>query len=467
MTDDGSFPALAAAPASAYVAAMITTRFAPSPTGRLHAGNIRTALVNWLLARKAGGRFVLRMDDTDLARSTDASAVSIRDDLNWLGLAADAEVRQSDRFALYDAALARLAAQGRVYRAYETPAELDLKRRVQQGRGLPPVYDRAALTLTESDHADFAARGVAPVWRFRLDTDVPITWHDGVRGACHFDPASLSDPVVRRADGSWLYMLLSVVDDIDLGITDIVRGEDHVSNSAMQLQMFEALGAPAPRLAHMALLTGADAALSKRLGSEGVEAWRDAAIEPQAIAALLARLGTSLPVEPVAALTDLLPGFDLATFGRAPARFDPADLGVLSARTLHIMPFVQVATRLPPAMTEAGWIAVRGNLATLAQAADWQAVIDGPVAGVVVDDDRGFLAAAADGLSGLDWDGDIWARWIGVLKASSDRKGKALFQPLRQALTGRDHGPEMAALLPLIGRDAALARLRVTGPVTR
>ena len=442
---------------------MTITRFAPSPTGHLHAGNIRTALVNWLLARKAGGRFVLRMDDTDAARSTEASAASIRDDLHWLGLVPDVEVRQSDRFALYDAALERLAAQGRVYRAYETPAELDLKRRVQQGRGLPPVYDRVALALTDADHADFAARSIAPVWRFRLDTDTPITWHDGVRRACHFDPASLSDPVVRRADGSWLYMLLSVVDDIDLGITDIVRGEDHVSNSAIQLQMFEALGAPPPRLAHMALLTGADVALSKRLGSEGVAAWRDAGIEPHAVAALLARLGTSMPVEPVAELADLVAGFDLATFGRAPARFDPDDLSVLSARTLHVMDFAAVRTRLPAAMTEGGWIAVRGNLATLAQAGDWQAVIDGPVAATIGDDDHGFLAQAADLLAGLGWDGDIWARWIGVVKAGTDRKGKGLFQPIRKALTGRDHGPEMAALLPLIGRDAALARLRTAG----
>ncbi len=438
---------------------MIVTRFAPSPTGRLHAGNIRTALVNWLLARKASGRFVLRLDDTDLARSTEESAASIRTDLAWLGLAPDLEVRQSDRFALYEAALARLAAAGRAYRAYETPAELDLKRRVQQGRGLPPVYDRAALALTEADHAEYAARGVAPVWRFKLATETPIRWHDGVRGDCHADTASLSDPVVQRADGSWLYMLPSVVDDIDLGITDIVRGEDHVTNSAIQIQMFEALGAPVPRFAHLALLTGADAALSKRLGSEGVEAWRAAGIEPQAVAALLARLGTSLPVEPVAALADLLPGFDLGTFGRAPARFDPADLATLSARTLHVLPHAAVKDRLPPAMTEAGWIAVRGNLATLTEAAEWQAVIEGPMATTPVPEDADFLVQAATLLAGVAWDQDVWARWIGVLKAETGRKGKALFQPLRQALTGRDHGPEMAALLPLIGRDAALARL--------
>jgi glutamyl-tRNA synthetase len=439
---------------------MTTTRFAPSPTGRLHAGNIRTALVNWLLARKSGGRFILRLDDTDLARSTKESAASIRADLDWLGLTPDTQVRQSDRFALYEAALARLAAQGRAYRAYETPAELELKRKVQQARGLPPVYDRAALSLTDADHAAFSAQGQAPVWRFKLETDAPIFWHDGVRGDCHVDPASLSDPVVRRADGSWLYMLPSVVDDIDLGITDIARGEDHVTNSAIQIQMFEALGAPVPRLAHMALLTGADSALSKRLGSEGVDAWREAGIEPQAVAALLARLGTSLPVEPVTALTDLLPGFDFATFGRAPARFDPEDLATLSARTLHMLGYQAVVSRLPPGMTEAGWLAVRGNLETLADAAVWQAVITGPVTTTPDPEDRDFLTAAAGHLAVLDWGNDIWARWIGVLKAESGRKGRGLFHPLRHALTGRDQGPEMAALLPLIGRDQALMRLQ-------
>ena len=439
---------------------MITTRFAPSPTGNLHAGNIRTALVNWLLARKSGGRFVLRLDDTDLARSTEAAAAGIRADLAWLGLAPDVEVRQSDRFALYDAALSRLAAAGRAYRAYETPAELDLKRKVQQQRGLPPVYDRAALLLTETDHDDHAAQGLAPVWRFKLDTETPIRWHDGVRGDCHVDPASLSDPVVRRADGSWLYMLPSVVDDIDLGITDIARGEDHVTNSAVQIQMFEALGAPVPRLAHLALLTGADAALSKRLGSEGVAAWREAGIEPQAIAALLTRIGTSLPVEPVMALADLVPGFDLATFGRAPARFDAADLAAINARTLHQLPPEMVADRLPAGMTAAGWRAVRGNLSTLAAAADWQAVIAGPAAVAPETEDADYLAIAADVLAGLDWSDDIWARWTAALKVATGRKGRGLFHPLRRALTARDTGPEMAALLPLIGRDETLARLR-------
>lgn len=437
---------------------MIVTRFAPSPTGRLHAGNVRTALVNWLLARAGGGRFLLRLDDTDRARSTAEAEAAIRADLAWLGLAPDAEVRQSDRFALYDAALDRLAATGWAYRCYETPEELELKRRVALSRGLPPVYDRAALALTEADHAAKAAAGVAPHWRFRLDEAAPIQWHDGVRGDCRFAPGQLSDPVIRRADGGWLYLLPSVVDDIDLGITDIVRGEDHVTNSAIQLQMFAALGAPPPRLAHLALLTGADAALSKRLGSEGVDAWRDAGIEPVAVATLLARLGTSRPVVPAARLADLVAGFDLAAFGRAPARFDPADLAALSPRCLQLMDFADVAGRLPAGLDEAGWLAVRGNLARLDEAVLWRDVIAGPVAPVREEPD--YLSLAAERLAALEWGPDIWGRWVEALKVATGRKGRALFHPLRLALTGQERGPDMAALLPLMGRDAALARLR-------
>ena len=437
---------------------MTVTRFAPSPTGSLHAGNIRTALVNWLYARQRGGRFLLRLDDTDAARSSDAAAQGIRDDLAWLGLTPDAEVRQSERFALYDAALARLAAAGRAYRAYETPEQLDLKRRVQAAQGLPPVYDRAALTLTDADHAAFAARGVSPHWRFRLDTAAPAAWHDLVRGPCHVDPASLSDPVVRRADGTWLYMLPSVVDDLDMGVTTIVRGEDHVTNSGVQLQMFAALGAAPPDLAHLPLLTGVDAALSKRLGSEGVAAWRAGGIEPAAIRAFLARLGTGHAVEP-AADAELIATFDFTAFGRATVRFDPAELAALSAKVVHALPFAAVAGRLPPAMTAAAWDAVRGNCARVADAAAWWTVIAGPVAATVDDADRAFIAAAREALAAVPWTPTVWTDWTTALKAAAGRKGRALFHPLRVALTGRDAGPEMAALLPLIGRDAALARL--------
>lgn len=400
---------------------------------------------------------MLRLDDTDLARSSAESAQSIRADLAWLGLVPDAEVQQSDRLALYEDALDRLAAQGRAYACYETPEELELKRRVALSRGLPPIYDRAALALSETERARLEAEGRQPHWRFKLDETADLDWIDGVRGPCHFPAASLSDPVVRRADGSWLYMLPSVVDDIEMGITDIVRGEDHVTNSAVQLQMFAALGAKPPRLAHMALLTGADAALSKRLGSEGVDAWAAAGIEPVAVAALLARLGTSQPVEPMAKLADLLPQFSISHFGRAPARFDPGDLASLSARCLHHMAHDDVAERLPAGVGAAEWLAIRPNLSRLDEVAAWHQVIAGPVTPVV--EDAEYLATAHATLAGLAWGDDIWARLIEALKSATGRKGKPLFLPLRLALTGQAQGPEMAALLPLIGREEALRRL--------
>ncbi|MCA3254486.1 MAG: glutamate--tRNA ligase [Alphaproteobacteria bacterium] len=437
----------------------VVTRFAPSPTGRLHAGNVYTAVLNWLFARSRGGRFLLRLDDTDRARSTEAFAQGIRDDLAWLGLAPDVEVRQSDRFDRYDAALARLEAAGRVYRCYESAEELELKRKVQLSRGLPPVYDRAALALTESDRVRLEADGHRPHWRFRLDTGAAVAWDDLIRGPCHVDPASLSDPVVRRADGGYLYMLPSVVDDIELGVTHVLRGEDHVTNSGVQLQMFEALGAPPPALGHFGLLTSAEGELSKRLGASGVDALRDSGIEPLAVVALMAHLGTSEPASPTASLTELAAGFDLAKHGRAHPRFDPAELAHLNARLVHGLPFAAVADRLPAGMTEAAWLALRPNLSTVAEAANWWPVIIGPVSAETDPADRDYLAAARAALADLPFGPDVWSGLVERLKAETGRKGKPLFLPLRRALTGRDHGPEMAALLPLIGRDAALERL--------
>src|SRR5687767_7972822 len=289
----------------------VTTRFAPSPTGRLHVGNVRTALHNWLLAKKHGGRFLLRIDDTDLARSEERFVVAIREDLTWLGLSPDGEERQSARLGIYEAAFERLNAAGRVYPAYETAQELDLKRKVALGRGLPPVYDRAALLLSDAERAAKEAEGIAPHWRFKLDHDAPIEWDDGIRGPQHFEPAQMSDPVVRRADGSWLYMLPSAIDDIAMGVTEVLRGEDHVSNTAVQVQMFSALGAEPPRFAHEALLVGTEGKLSKRLGSLGCDVLRESGIEPEAVVALLARLGTSEPVEPIAERAALVDSFDL------------------------------------------------------------------------------------------------------------------------------------------------------------
>ena len=430
----------------------VTTRFAPSPTGRLHVGNIRTALHCWLWAQKHGGRFLLRIDDTDAERSTEAFVDAIRSDLDWLGLTRDGEERQSARFALYESQFDRLKASGRVYPAYETPQELDLKRKIQLGRGLPPVYDRAALTAP-------APEGVAPHWRFKLDHDAPIEWTDRVRGAQHFDPKTMSDPIIRRADGSWLYLLPSVIDDIAMGVTDVVRGEDHVSNTASQLQMFDALGAPAPRFAHEALLTGSDGKLSKRLGSLGCDELRFGGIESIALLAMLARLGTSDPVEPVTTLAPLIEGIDFARFGRAPARFDMAELEGLNAKVIHQLAYDAVADRLPPGMDAAAWTTVRPNLKTVGDAADWWHVIEGPIEAAPYPEDAAFLSEAASIAATLDWSADPWHALTNALKTSSGRTGKSLFMPLRRALTGRDHGPDMAALLPLIGKDRALERL--------
>ncbi|MDT8760687.1 glutamate--tRNA ligase [Sphingomonas psychrotolerans] len=439
----------------------VTTRFAPSPTGTLHVGNLRTALHNWMFARAHDGRFLLRIDDTDRARSEERHVESIRSDLAWLGLAPDGEERQSARFDRYEARFAELAAAGCIYPAYETAQELELKRKVLLGRGLPPVYDRAALALTDAEKAKLEAKGVRPHWRFRLDHEAPIAWDDLVRGPQRFDPKTMSDPVIRRADGSWLYLFPSVVDDIDMGITHVVRGEDHVSNTATQLQMFAALGSEPPAFAHEALLTGTEGKLSKRLGSLGVDHFRDTGIEPQALVALLARIGTSDPVEPFVDPAPLIAGFDFARFGRAPARFDEVELAQLNARIVHQLGFDAVAGRLPDGMTAAAWEAIRPNLSTVAEAADWWRVIEGPVDPAdVSSEDRAYLAQAAEAATTIDWSADPWHALTGALKEATGRKGKALFLPLRLALTGREHGPDMAALLPLIGKDRALSRLR-------
>jgi glutamyl-tRNA synthetase len=431
----------------------VVTRFAPSPTGNLHVGNVRTALHNWMWARKHGGRFLLRIDDTDLERSREDDVDAIRADLAWLGLDIDGEERQSARFALYTAEFDRLKAAGRVYACYETPEELDIRRKVLLSRGLPPVYER-------KPEGTPVPEGVAPHWRFRLDHDAPIEWTDMVRGSQHFEPKTMSDPVVRRADGSWLYLLPSVIDDIAMGITHVVRGEDHVSNTAAQIQMFDALGARPPEFAHEALLVGTEGKLSKRLGSLGMASLQGEGIEPIALVALLARLGTSDPVEPVTSAAPLVESIDFGRFGRAPARFDDAELALLNQKILHHTGYAAVAPRLPVAITEARWNAIRPNLMTVAEAAAWAAVFDGPFdPPAPADEDRAVLAAAAAAAPGIDWGADPWHALTAAVKEATGAKGRALFLPLRRALTGRDHGPDMAEMLPLIAQDQAVARL--------
>ncbi len=431
----------------------VVTRFAPSPTGRLHVGNIRTALHNYLFALKHGGTFILRIDDTDRERSTTEFDFAIREDLDWLGLKPAQIVRQSERFDIYEREFERLKAADRVYACYETSEELELRRKVLLGRGLPPVYERRPADAPVPE-------GRAPHWRFRLDHDSPIVFHDLIRGEQRFDPKLLSDPVVRREDGSWLYLLPSVIDDVDLQVTHVVRGEDHVSNSAAQTQMFEALGAKPPQFAHEALLVMAEGKLSKRLGSYGAPHLREEGVEPIALLDVLARIGTSQPVEPVENLEDLAAGFDFSTFGRAPAHFDPHDVELINARLMHNLPFEAVRDRLPPGVNEEDWLLLRPNLQRLGDFAEWLRVLHGDIDPPELSHDERLLVkdAAAIG-EGLDWSGEAWRAITEELKRTTGKKGRELFHPLRLALTGRESGPEMAGLVAHMGQDRAVRRL--------
>jgi glutamyl-tRNA synthetase len=431
----------------------VVTRFAPSPTGRLHVGNIRTALHNYLFARKNGGEFILRIDDTDTERSTAEFDQAIRDDLHWLGLDPDRTVRQSERFGLYEREFQLLKNAGRVYACYETPEELELRRKVLLGRGLPPVYERKSAEAPVPE-------GRAPHWRFRLEHGAPIAWNDLIRGEQRFDPKLLSDPVVRREDGSWLYLLPSVIDDIDLGVTHIVRGEDHVSNSAVQIQMFEALGSKPPEFAHEALLVAAEGKLSKRLGSYGAEHLREEGVEPIALLDVLARIGTSEPVEAIVSLNELATGFDFSHFGRAPAHFDPHDVELVNARLLHKLDYARVAPQLPKDATEEDWLLLRPNLQRISDFRTWLAVLRGDIEPPELGhEERHLVKEAAAAADGLDWSAEPWRTLIDELKRSSGKNGRELFHPLRLALTGRDSGPEMAGLVERMGKDRAIRRL--------
>jgi glutamyl-tRNA synthetase len=438
-------------------------RFAPSPTGRLHLGSVRGALVNWLFARATGGRFVLRLDDTDPERSTEEFAQSIRDDLTWLGLGWDEYVRQSDRFDSYYAAIERLKEAGRLYPCYETPEELEQKRFRQVAAGDLQVYDRASLRLSEAQKRGFEAEGRKPHWRFMLEYK-PVTWHDLIRGAVAFEGQKLSDPVLLRADATPIYTLASVVDDIELGITHVIRGEDHVANTAVQIQLLEALGRDPSSIAfgHFTLFTDAGGhKLSKRLGSLSVAAMREEGIEPMAINALLARLGTSDPVEPIASLEDLVRTFDLAKFSRAAPKLDIDELKRLNARLIHAMPFAAAAERLKEHglsdVDEALWDAARPNLATIPEIAVWRDICRSRITPRI--DDGDFAAAAAKLLPPEPWDAGTWHAWTRAVGAATGRKGRELYRPLRLALTGREDGPELKILLPLLGRARSEARL--------
>lgn len=435
-------------------------RFAPSPTGKLHVGNIRAALTNWLFARKTGGRFLLRLDDTDAERSTQAFADGILRDLAWLGLNHDLFARQSDRVKSHDAAADRLRASGRLYPCYETAEELDRRRKRQLAQHKPPVYDRAALKLTDEQRARLEAEGRKPHWRFKLSGQT-VTFRDVIRGEVHIETASVSDPVLIREDGRYLYTLPSVVDDIEFSITHIIRGEDHVTNTGVQIEIFEALGASVPVFAHFSMLVGAGGeALSKRIGSLSIEAFREEGYEPQAINSLLAKLGTSDPVVARLALDKLVTDFDLSRFSRAPAHFDLTELRTLNHKILHATPFEAVSDRLKALGVGGGaafWEAVRDNVQLIGDAVAWWQVVAAPLSPVV--ENAAFLREAADLLPEGAFDEATWSTWTAAVTAQTGAKGKALFMPLRLALTGMAHGPEMKKLLPLIGSERARKRL--------
>ncbi|MBB3929891.1 glutamyl-tRNA synthetase [Kaistia hirudinis] len=441
-------------------------RFAPSPTGYLHIGNARPALFNWLFALRHGGSFILRLDDTDQGRSREEYADAIRRDIAWLGIAPHRFERQSLRADRYAEAAERLKASGRLYPAYETGEELERRRKRQMARGLPPVYDRAALRLSDAERAALEAEGRRPHWRFRLDETVgEVRWDDLVRGPQHVTVASLSDPVLIREDGTFLYTLPSVVDDIEMGVTHIIRGDDHVTNTGVQIQLFEALGGAVPTFAHHNTLTTASGeGLSKRTGALSLASLAEAGYEPMAVASLAVLIGTSLPVEPARDLAELAAKFDLSMVSKAPARFDPADLDGLNAKLLHAASYADVEARLAALGVgggEAFWNAVRGNLVRLSDAALWWRVVVGPLDDMPPLDDaaRPVVESALALLPGEPFGADTWKQWTDAVKAATGAKGRALFMPLRQALTGLDHGPELAGLLPLIGRRNTMDRL--------
>ena len=434
---------------------MITTRFAPSPTGYLHIGNLRAALFNYAIARAAGGTFILRIDDTDPERSTDAYADAIREDLTWLGLIWDREEKQSERLDRYGAAKERLIGLGRLYECFETPTELDLKRKKQLNMGRPPVYDRAALELSEEQKAAYRAEGRSGHWRFLLDR-TRIEWEDGILGPQSVDAASVSDPVLIRGDGQVLYTLASVVDDTEMRVTDVVRGSDHVTNTATQVQIIEALGGAVPRFAHHSLLTGPQGeALSKRLGTLALRDLRARGIAPMAVLSLMARLGSSDPVELRETVAEVVAGFDLSSFGAAPTKFDSDDLMPLTHRWLAARPYGEVRERIlelgvPEARGEAFWLAVRDNIETLDDLAEWWRLFSEGGPGKVAEEDADFVAEALTLLGAPPYGPETWSTWTATVQAATGRKGRALFMPLRRAVTGRDRGPEMADVMPLL-----------------
>lgn len=439
----------------------VITRFAPSPTGFIHVGNVRTALVCYLFARSHHGQFMLRLDDTDKERSREECAVQIEEDLTWLGLKWDIFSRQSDRLKRYEEIKEKLISDGLLYPCYETTEELDVKRKMQLNRGMPPIYDRTALKLSNKERQTFEDKGIQPHWRFKLDVNKVIEWDDLVKGKQHFEAKNLSDPVLIRANGTPTYMLPSAIDDMDYSISHVVRGEDHVTNTAIQIQLFEAIGSHIPRFAHHSLMKSKGGKISKREGGFDIGALRKEGIEPMAITSFLARLGTSQPIEPRASIDQLVDHFDISTFSRASAIYDYDELERINAKILHLLSFNDVKDRLLTLgltkLDEPFWESVKPNLRRFGEITEWWEICKETITPVVEDLD--FLQTASKLLPDGQWDENTWGKLVEDVKKETGRKGKELFMPLRKALTARESGPELKQLLPLIGSEKAHARL--------
>jgi len=439
---------------------MTKVRFAPSPTGYLHIGNFRTALINFLFAKNKNGHFMLRIDDTDDERSLKKYEDAIKEDLSWVGINWDSLEKQSSRLSYYDQALQKLLDKKRAYPCFETAEELSLKRKKQLSSGKPPIYDRSALNLSDSDIADFKAKGRSPHYRFLLDHK-DVNWNDLVKGASQYNMSNLSDPVIIREDGRVIYTLASVVDDIDFEVTDILRGEDHMTNSAAQIQLFEALESSPPNLGHLSLLTDiSGAGLSKRMGSISLRDLKDEGFQPMAISSLLSKVGTSDAVEIFRDINQIISDFDISKFGKSKPKFDKNELRGLNSKFFKMLDFSDISNQLKNfnfKISSDFWELVKGNIENLEELELWWNIIYGNIEPKY--NDENFLNTALETLPEGNFDKNTWTNWTSILMEETGRKGKELYNPLRMCLTGQNKGPEMATLVFLMGKEKVLERL--------
>lgn len=434
----------------------LITRFAPSPTGYLHVGNVRTAFISWLFAKANKGKFILRIDDTDQERSKPEFVDAIKEDFEWLGLTWDAIYFQSQRMDMYVEAKKQMIASGRLYQCFETQEELEIKKKSLLSRNMPPIYDRSALKLSPQQKAELEAKGTKAHWRFLMDAK-EITWCDGIRGDIKFDPKKINDPILIRADGTMTYMIATVVDDIDLGITNIIRGEDHITNSAVHIQMFEALGSKPPEFAHLSLIKSKEGGISKRQGGFDIRSLREAGIHPLAILSFLAKIGSSDQIDYRKTHAELIADFSLNKFSKATATYDFSELERLNTKLTRNFEYEEIKANLPATVDKAFWDQVRNNLATVGEVKDWWHICNDHITPTITDAD--FTKAASELLPTGEWDANTWNQWIAEVKAKTNRNGKELFMPIRLALTAMEHGPELKTLLPLLGREKSYARL--------